>query len=185
LVDVAAELVEEGGPPAVTLREVGRRAGVSHNAPYKHFASKEELLAAVAVRELQRPQRPSTRAPQSGIERVRWLVHGYVRHALKYPNLFKLTYGPWTIENDELTDAANQARGTLIDAAVQAQQAKDLPAGDPDRLTALLLAVAHGAADLALSGHLAETGKGHADPLQLVDDLLDYLAAATKKRPTT
>ena len=49
LVAVAAQLLDEGGPEAVTLREVGHRAGVSHNAPYKHFADKEALLAAVAA----------------------------------------------------------------------------------------------------------------------------------------
>lgn len=177
LVDAAAALIEEGGVRAVTLREVGRRAGVSHNAPYKHFANKEDLLAAVAIRELRRPRRPSRRTPDAGIESVSWLVHGYVRHALKYPRLFKLTYGPWTIDNDELADAADQARRTLVDAVVQAQQAMDLPTGDPERLTALLLAVAHGAADLALSGHLAEAGKGHASPSDIVNDLLKYLGA--------
>ena len=45
-------LLDEGGVDHVTLREVGRRAGVSHNAPYKHFESKEALLAAIAAREL-------------------------------------------------------------------------------------------------------------------------------------
>src|ERR1700677_3914321 len=57
LVDAAVQLLDEGGPEAVTLREVGHRAGVSHNAPYKHFTGKEALLAAVAARELRR--RPS------------------------------------------------------------------------------------------------------------------------------
>src|SRR3954454_12005811 len=54
LVDAAAELLTAWGTAAVTLREVGRRAGVSHNAPYKHFADKEELLAAVGARDLAR-----------------------------------------------------------------------------------------------------------------------------------
>ena len=54
LVAVAAELLDQGGPAAVTLRDVGRRAEVSRNAPYKHFASKEDLLAAIASRELTR-----------------------------------------------------------------------------------------------------------------------------------
>ena len=52
LLDAATDLLDEGGPVAVTLREVGHRAGLSHNAPYKHFADKNALLAAVAAREL-------------------------------------------------------------------------------------------------------------------------------------
>ena len=52
LVDAAASLMDAGGVAAVTLREVGRQAGVSRGAPYKHFADKEALLAAVAARDL-------------------------------------------------------------------------------------------------------------------------------------
>ena len=48
LVETATEMVEEGGPGAVSLREVARRAEVSHNAPYRHFPTREALLASVA-----------------------------------------------------------------------------------------------------------------------------------------
>ncbi len=40
---------------------------------------------------------------------------------------------------------------------------------------ALLRALAHGAADLALAGHLAPDGKGHSDAAGLIDDLFDHL----------
>ena len=63
------------------------------------------------------------------------------------------------------------------DLVATAQHDGDLPAGDPQRLTALLLALAHGAADHALSGHLAKGGKGNAAPSDLVDDLLMHLRA--------
>src|SRR3954471_17866859 len=49
LVGAAAELLDEGGPEAVTLRAVGARAGVSRGAPYGHFPDKDHLLAAVAA----------------------------------------------------------------------------------------------------------------------------------------
>jgi AcrR family transcriptional regulator len=49
LLDKASELLDTGGPDAVTLREVGARAGVSRGAPYRHFAEKESLLTAVAA----------------------------------------------------------------------------------------------------------------------------------------
>ena len=48
LIAAAKQLVDEGGPGAVTLREVGRRAFVSHNAAYRHFVNRDALLAAVA-----------------------------------------------------------------------------------------------------------------------------------------
>ena len=49
LLEAAVRLIAEVGPTAFTLREVARRAGVSHNAPYRHFRNREDLIAAVAA----------------------------------------------------------------------------------------------------------------------------------------
>jgi AcrR family transcriptional regulator len=49
LIDAALALVTEEQDWTFSLREVARRAGVSHNAPYNHFADKRDLLAAVAA----------------------------------------------------------------------------------------------------------------------------------------
>lgn len=177
LVEAAAGLLEEGGVAAVTLREVGRRAGVSHNAPYKHFTDKEDLLASVAARELNRhdASRRRGRAAQKPIDVVTARLHGFVRHALAHPELFKLTYGPWRTGNAELTAAANAGRSSFVEVVRAAQADGDLPAGDPERVAALLQALAHGASSLALAGHLSRKGKGHASPIDLVDDLIGQL----------
>ncbi len=50
LLDAADAVLAERGVQGITLRDVARSAGVSHAAPYHHFASLEELLAAVAER---------------------------------------------------------------------------------------------------------------------------------------
>jgi AcrR family transcriptional regulator len=49
LFDDAAALLDSGGPAAVTLRQVGARAGLTRGAPYGHFANKQSLLIAVAA----------------------------------------------------------------------------------------------------------------------------------------
>ncbi len=49
LLEAAREVLAKEGVEALTLREVARRAGVTHAAPYRHFADKEALLAAVAT----------------------------------------------------------------------------------------------------------------------------------------
>jgi AcrR family transcriptional regulator len=177
LIDAAADLLDEGGVAAVTLREVGRRAGVSHNAPYKHFADKEDLLAAVAARDLERRAASTrrTRTTRTAADAVKAMLQGYVRHARQHPYLFRLVYGPWKAGSVELSSAADSARSSFVEAVAHAQRDGDFPAGDPERLSALLLALAHGAAELALSGHLARDGKGHADPTDLIDDFFAYL----------
>jgi len=181
LIDAAAELLDRGGPAAVTLREVGRAVGVSHNAPYRHFTDKDDLLAAIASRELRRhvSPRPGPTGEGTSEPTARALMISYVRWALRHPERFRLTFGRWTRDHAELQAAADEARARLVDAVTRAQAASDLPAGDPERVTALLQALAHGAADLALSGHLAADGKGHAGPEELVADLFGYLQAPT------
>jgi AcrR family transcriptional regulator len=181
LIAAAARLLDEGGPAAVTLREVGRLAGVSHNAPYKHFADKEDLLAAVAARELARPRRAAPAGRRSPVEALSTMMHGYVDWAMRHPARFKLTFGSWSGDSAELAAAATAARAALVAAVAAAQASNDLPDGDPERLAALVLAATHGAVDLALSGHLAKAGKGNADPKDLVDDLLAYLSRGRRQ----
>src|SRR5215470_17577402 len=49
IVSAALEILSETQTIEFSIRELARRAGVSHNAPYKHFADKRELLAAVST----------------------------------------------------------------------------------------------------------------------------------------
>ena len=157
---------------------MGRRAGVSHNAPYKHFKSKQDLLAAIASRELDGQSRAvGAAASKTGrpIEKLRRLMHGYIRWACAYPRRFQLTFGPWTHQSQELEAAASRSRARLIDLAHTAQLARELPAGNPERIAYLMLSLAHGAVDLALAGHLSAKGKGAADPEMLIDDLFSLL----------
>jgi AcrR family transcriptional regulator len=182
LISAAADLLDRGGPAAVTLRGVGRAAGVSHNAPYRHFADKHDLLAAVACRELRRHK-------DFGADGVlppaapRALTMDYVRWALRYPERFKLTFGRWTRANLDLVQAMVGARAPLIDAVGKAQAKGELPGGDPERVAALMQALAHGAADLALAGHLSATGKGRAGPEDLVADLFRHLKSSANAAP--
>ena len=174
LLDAATDLLDEGGPAAVTLREVGHRAGVSHNAPYKHFADKNALLAAVAARELTHQTWAARHTD------LRPALSAYVTWALAHPARFKLVFGTWNTGSADLGAAADTASAAFLRVVKAGQEAGDLPAGDPVRLAALVRSVAHGAVDLALSGHLAADGKGGADPQDLVDDLLGHLRAAAR-----
>src|SRR5271165_218770 len=93
LLDAAVALIAEVGPAAFTLREVARRAGISHNAPYRHFREKDELLAAVATEGFERlaealenPE-SGTRArnPGPALHRLHSAGRAYVQFALHSP----------------------------------------------------------------------------------------------------
>jgi AcrR family transcriptional regulator len=173
LIEAAAQLLDQGGPAAVTLRAVGKAAGVSHNAPYKHFESKQALLAAVASRELRRPSPALDAGP---FEQLWAGLRLYVAWALRHPERFSLTVSRWTEANAPFAAAQAETRADWVRLVLAAQAAGRLPAGDAERLTSLLLSTAEGAVNLALTGRLARTGPGHASPEDLVDDLFVQLS---------
>ncbi|PTS82033.1 TetR family transcriptional regulator [Pseudomonas sp. HMWF032] len=85
----ATELLAEGGLASISLREVARRAGVSHNAPYRHFADRDSLLASLAIQGF--VQLGQEMGRQSG--GLAELGQCYVRFALAQPGHFGLMFG--------------------------------------------------------------------------------------------
>ena len=178
LIAVATDLLDTGGANAVTLREVGHRAGMSHNAPYKHFADKEALLAAVAARELAElaeTMRVAADEQRSPGELLKAVMLGYVAWSLQHPERFVLVFGAWSVDSPELAKQAGESWDFIVQAVAAAQKSGQLSIrDDPQRLAALIRATAHGAVALALTGHLSTAGKGHADAADLVRDLFGY-----------
>jgi AcrR family transcriptional regulator len=99
LIAAGLVLLAEAGHDALTLRGVARRAGVSHNAPYQHFADKEALIAAIAEQGFVRLA-ASVEASQAGLDtadtaaRLAAAGTSYVRFALDYPAYLSVMFGP-------------------------------------------------------------------------------------------
>lgn len=97
LEQAALAIVTEEQDWAFSLREVARRAGVSHNAPYNHFADKNDLLAAVAAAGMEK-LREKMQIAVSGIEdpaMALWASgQAYVRFGTSNPALYRLIFGP-------------------------------------------------------------------------------------------
>src|SRR3974390_2511765 len=88
LLNAALRLISEVGPTAFTLREVARRAGVSHNAPYRHFRDRDELMAAVSTEgygELTRAMLDAAAQASGALERLKQAGLAYVKFALRRP----------------------------------------------------------------------------------------------------
>jgi AcrR family transcriptional regulator len=117
-VDAAREVIAQEGIEHLSLRDVARRLGVSHQAPYRHFPTREHLLAEVMRRcyaqfaeHLQ--DRPSASDPHADLHA---LGERYLDFALSHPLEYRLMFNtPWpkTAEQPELVDHANQAFDTL------------------------------------------------------------------------
>src|SRR5277367_6509136 len=98
LLQAALELTAETGPRGFTLREAARRAGVSHNAPYRHFRDRDALLAAVATEGFDRLTHAMARgALKAGpLNRLRRSGLAYVDFALRWPQHFAAMFdAPW------------------------------------------------------------------------------------------
>jgi AcrR family transcriptional regulator len=166
LLDAAVVLIGEVGPRAFTLREVARRAGVSHNAPYRHFASKDELLVAVAAEGFDRMTAVMEKAMKPGkspLERLQLCGCGYVEFSLRWPQHLLVMFDlPAAARNDCEAVGAN-AFQVLLDCITAAQQSSDLAAGDPLPLAWTAWSLVHGIAKLANSGNLPLTRKATLD----------------------
>lgn len=172
---MAAELLDSGGPEAVTLREVGARAGVSRNTPYKHFADKQDLLATVAAGELRRlAARFAAISEVQGTMRLEAAALHYLQWAGAYPARFKLTFGAWTGPHDELATAAGEARAAMEQVVRQAQAEDERLPRHTERILSLVWALAHGTMDLDLGGHLCKR-PGSPTKEELVRELVAML----------
>jgi AcrR family transcriptional regulator len=159
LLDAAVTLIGELGPRGFTLREVARRAGVSHNAPYRHFASKGELLLAVAEEGFGRLRETMLKALEPGKtsnERLQLCGCGYVEFAMLWPHHFLVMFDMPRIlpEGHEQEPTGQNAFSVLMDCIQAAQADGSLPTGDPLPLALTAWSLVHGIAKLAVSGVL-------------------------------
>jgi AcrR family transcriptional regulator len=158
LVDAAIELIAECGLRRFSLAEVSRRVGVTGAAPYRHFADRDALLAAVAVRALQvfaEMMADEGGEAESPEQRLAAMARAYVRFAAERRPLFETLYSsgidkrryPELKRAYEPVDAFHSLVSEICD-------------GDPegtDALAAALEATAHGHAALLVDG---EYGRG-------------------------
>jgi AcrR family transcriptional regulator len=92
----ARAILEEEGLEALSLRSVARRAGVSHAAPYRHYPSREALLADVAVEglaELREDIATAGAKPGDKGERIIHVGGAYLRFAANHSGLLRLMFG--------------------------------------------------------------------------------------------
>ena len=156
LLEAAIRLVAEVGPTGFTLREVARRAGVSHNAPYRHFRDKDELLAAVAAqgfRELKQAMLDASKSQPTALERLKRSGLGYVSFALRRPERFTVMFdAPISQTNyPESAEAAEQAFGTLVGFVDACQREGHFPGDDVMRRALAAWSLVHGIAKLAVA----------------------------------
>ncbi|MEN9416434.1 MAG: hypothetical protein RI988_54 [Pseudomonadota bacterium] len=162
VLQASRELLAEGGPAALSMREVARRSGVTHQAPYHHFPDKESIVAELVTQGFEelaaRLARANDLAVPPGQDGKRTMLmaaaQAYLDFALENPAVFRLMFRP------ELCHAARfpQAREAGERARAELQRlVRTVHDGAFDEaLASLHWAHVHGLACLALDGPLED-----------------------------
>lgn len=150
LLRAAGALLRAGGIEAVSLREAARAAGVSHNAPYRHFPSREALLAALATDGFRTLQARVTAAGGTGLSA---LGRTYLAFAVEERALFLLMFGSG-LDRAAFPEVAEAGRAALA-VLDRAASGRETAGGAVPPGTLRAWALAHGLAHLVADGLLS------------------------------
>ena len=168
LLEAAAAVIEAEGLEALSLRAISSRAGVSHAAPYRHFADKEALVGALAEAGFDELREGVARAAARGADPGECLVEGavaYVEFAARRPGRYEVMFrSPRTGAAAAVaaSDLALRGLASLIEAA---QAAGRLPSSNTDDMARAAWSLVHGLAELARTDRLALQGNGDLERL--------------------
>ncbi|MGW3204395.1 TetR/AcrR family transcriptional regulator [Streptomyces sp. NPDC001135] len=149
LVDVGVELLAAEGLQALTLREIARRAGVSHGAPRRYFPTHLELLSAIARRGFDdlagRVRGALGHGPAGPRARVAALARTYLEFALDDPGMYELMFRHDLLESGQLAlrETSLPLFGVLAGLVAEVR-----PGADARRVAGALWANLHGIAQL-------------------------------------
>jgi AcrR family transcriptional regulator len=162
LLDSVAQIIREHGIGFVSLREVARRAKVSHGAPGHYFRNKAGLLTAFATQGYERLAQKVVEAVahtdvKDGPTQLERLGAAYVKFAVENPEQFTMMFRPATSDNDDpaFLMAREATYGVLLSTLQRCAREGFLEGIDLDLAAISSWSIVHGLAMLWLSGRLA------------------------------
>lgn len=180
LVDAAAALLDAGGEAAVTLRAVAQAVGVSHNAPYRHFADRAALLGSVAERDFRTFSNAFDeigRSDRTAIGKVTAALEAFITYGEEHPARYRLLFSDPDIASrgGSLETAAMETFAEFSALVAAGQAAGQLPNHPTAALTGLIYATVHGLLDLRAGGRMRQE-KGFSNALAGTTLLLDLIS---------
>ncbi len=160
LIQAGIEILSKEGMQALSLRAVAKKAGVSHAAPYAHFADKQALIAAIAAEGYKKlyHQLVAAQRPQDDpFSRLIALAQAYLRFAIDEPDHFRITFAGVVEAEQNYPDYVEQSKQcfSLVVAVAGDCQVAGILRSDDARLAAVSLwASIHGFIQLLLGNQL-------------------------------
>ena len=172
-------LLEKQGIAALSLREAARRAGVSHNAPYRHFPDRDSLLAALSAEGFAALGQALREAAASG--GLRAMGETYVRFALERPQRFRLMFGGAVpiAQHPALRENATRVFEGLAQAL-----APQIPGAAGRDASIAAWALVHGLAQLLLDERIAASALSGRRREEMVSAVLGSIRFAAAKPQT-
>ncbi|MEN3347619.1 MAG: hypothetical protein V7632_1254 [Bradyrhizobium sp.] len=184
------QLVGEGGPDAVSVREAARRAGVSPGAPFRHFPSRDALMNAVAE-EAQRRFRAEIEAalrdapPGDPLGRFRRLGIAYLRWAMQNPTHFEIISSRRFFDHDRSAEVSGDnaelialTERTLAEASAAGQ----LGTHELKQVRIASRALVYGFARMHIDGQLPRWGVTDAEAEAMAASVVDLFIAGIASR---
>lgn len=164
LIEAGIAILAEEGVNGLSLRKVASRAGVSHAAPYAHFADKQALIAAISTagyrrlyEQMQVVLAQMADDPLAQLVETAW---AYLNFAIADPAHFKITFSS-TVEKEQdypdLVALTHQSFGVVQQIVERCQAAGILSPGSPDVVAIGVWSQVHGLASLMLEGQISHT----------------------------
>lgn len=189
LIDAAERLFARRGLEAVTMRQLAAELGVSPMTPYRYFADKDAILAAVRARAFDRHAQALEKAFEAAkgdpVAASRAVGEAYVAFALTHPEAYKLMFDvsqPSEKDYPELVASAERSRRTMT-RHVTGLAGAGLIEGDLELIAHMYWAAVHGPLMLQFSGRLGPGYEAHKLIPALVDALDRGLAGGQHSAP--
>jgi AcrR family transcriptional regulator len=164
LIEAGIEILAKDGLGALSLREVARQAGVSHTAPYAHYADKQALIAAIATTGYEKLYarladvvQQYQDSPAQQLVEAGW---AYLEFAFDEPDHFKITFSG-VIEKEKdfpaFVEISQKSFRLVVEIIEACQQTGVLPAGSSDLIAVSVWSLLHGLASLVLEEQISHT----------------------------
>jgi AcrR family transcriptional regulator len=170
LIDTALDIVNEEGAWNFSLREVARRAGVSHAAAYNHFPDKAALLAEVAAQGFEAlrltTEAAARRRRQSPSRQLVAVARAYVEFGTKHPAHYRLMFGPERVNGERhptLARAGDAAFSVLTETLRRGQEMGDMRRGSVRDQAVAAWSLVHGLTMLFIDDWLPAMGISHTE----------------------
>ncbi len=177
LIAAGVKLLATEGAEGLSLRKLAREVGVSHNAPYMHFADKEAVLAAIAEQGF-RLLGDAIAAGQESVreapieKRIARAARSYVTFALAHPSHLSVMFGNLPSSNyPELARAAHATFEMLIEIVRAGKRGDELGGYEAEHVALLIWTNAHGLSSLLI----AQKIPSYALMSIAEEDLIDHL----------